>query len=167
VRLWLSLPLLALLALAQASLVPSLDVGGARADLMLVFVVGWAVVRGEGEALPLAILGGLLLDLVSTLPPGAHVVALSVVAFGTDLGHRFLRGGSNLFAAIAVVVASVVFDACLAAFAGFGADRAAWLDAMTARVLPGALYNLVLMVPALALLRAWDRRFPRPMVPEF
>jgi rod shape-determining protein MreD len=167
VTFWLSIPLLALLTAAQASLAPSLQVAEARPQLVLVVVVCWAVVRGEGEALPWAIFGGLLLDLLSSLPPGSHVIALCAVAFLADLGHRFLHGGNNLFAVAAVLLGSVAYGALLMALAGYSPRNPQTLTALTSQVLPGALYNLVLMVPALALLRAYDRRYPRPVLPEF
>jgi rod shape-determining protein MreD len=165
--LWLSVPLLALLAAMQTSLVPSLDVGAARPQLVLVFVICWAVVRGEGEALPWAIVGGALLDLLSPLPPGSHIVALCLVAFTADLGHRFLHGQSLLFAAVAVALGSLVYGALLLGFAGDLPHRAVLLGLARRQILPGAAYNLVLTVPVLLLLRAWNRRFPRPVLPEF
>ncbi|HEV3231887.1 MAG TPA: rod shape-determining protein MreD, partial [Candidatus Dormibacteraeota bacterium] len=162
-KLWLAIPMLALLTAMQTSLAPSLDIGGARPQLVLVFVICWAVVRGEAEALPWAIFGGLLLDLLSSLPTGAHLVALCLVAFGADLGHRFLHGSNLLFAVVAVLLGSVAYGGLLLLLSGYAPHRDLATAALSHQVLPGAVYNLALMFPVLALLRAFDRRFPRPL----
>jgi rod shape-determining protein MreD len=164
---WLSIPVLAAMVALQVALVPSLDIEQARPQLVLIWVVCWAVVRGRGEALPWAIVGGLLLDLLSQLPPGSHLLALSLVAFLADLGHRVMRGNTWLFAAASVVLASLVYDYFLLAILAVTGHRLDLSGAMGTLVLPSAAYNLVLMVPLLAILKAVDQRFPVPIGPEW
>src|SRR5205807_2856903 len=105
--LWVVFPWITVLAAMQTSLVPGMQVGPARPQLILVWVVSWAAVRGRGEALPWAVFGGLALDLLSQMPPGSHLLALTVVVFLADLGHHFMRGSTAMFAAAAVLAASV------------------------------------------------------------
>ena len=165
--LWLVGPLLGLMTAMQTSLVPGLEVGPARPQLILVWVVCWAVVRGRGEAMPWAIVGGGLLDLVSQTPPGAHLLALAVVTFAADLGHRFMRGSTVLFAAAAVLPASVAYGAILVAVSaatGHGVDP---VGSLALRVLPAALYNLALLIPVFYIQRGIDRRFPVSVLPEW
>ena len=100
--LWLAIPVLAVLAVMQTSMVPHIAVGAARPGLVMTWVVCWAVVRGRGEAMPWAIFGGLLLDVLSQLPFGAHLLALTAVTYVADLGHRVMQGSTALFAAAAV-----------------------------------------------------------------
>lgn len=165
--LWAVAPLLGLFTAMQTSLVGGIAVGPARPQLIVVWVVCWAVVRGRGEAMPWAILGGLLLDLVSAGPPGAHLLALALVTYAADLGHRFMQGSTILFAAVAVLAGSVAYGGVIVginALVGSGVDPAGTL---VAQVLPAAAYNLVLLVPIFYIQRRVDRRFPANVLPEW
>ena len=164
---WVAVPILGLLAAMQTSLVPGIEVGPARPQLVLVWVVCWAVVRGRGEALPWAIVGGLLLDALSQMPPGSHLLALVLVAFLADLGHRVMQGSTALFAAAAVFAASIAYGVLLMAVLQVTAHPVDIVNTVVLDLLPGAAYNLVLMVPVFVLQRAIDRRFPVSVLPEW
>jgi cell shape-determining protein MreD len=106
-----------------------------------------------------------LLDLASSLPFGAHLLALAVVAFLADLGHAFLRGSTFLFAAVATLLGTLVYGALLQLIIGGGWQQLAYVEVV--RVAPTALYNLVALVPIFYLLRGLDRRLPLPVIPEW
>lgn len=151
----------------QVSLVPALEIGPARPQLVLTWVIGWAVVRGRGEAVLWAIFAGLLLDLLSQMPLGAHLLALTAVAFMADLGHRVMHGSTALFAAVAVAAGSLGYGLILLlalTVTGHAADLA---SSVTSAILPGAAYNLALLIPIFAIQRAIDRRFPVSVLPEW
>lgn len=164
---WLALPLIAFLAVLQTSMVPAVAVGDARPQLVMTWVVCWAVVRGRGEAMPWAIFGGLLLDLLSQMPPGAHLLALSAVTFVADLGHRVMQGSTALFAAAAVFAASLVYGVILLLVMAFGGHPVDLVDSVILSFLPGSVYNLAVLVPIFVALRAFDRRFPVSVLPEW
>jgi rod shape-determining protein MreD len=164
---WLAFPALALLAVLQTSLVPRLAVGGARPQLVLVWVVCWAVVRGRGEAMSWAIVGGLLLDLLSQLPPGAHLLGLTVVAFIADLGHAVMQGSTALFAGAAVFAASLLYGIVLVLVLAATGHPLPLADTIVLKVFPGALYNLAVLVPMFLIQRAYDRRFPVSVLPSW
>ena len=67
---YLVLPLLILITLIQTTLLPIFLPGPVRPDLMLMVVVGWGVVHGDGQASLWGLVGGLLLDLFSGAPFG-------------------------------------------------------------------------------------------------
>ena len=162
---WISFPALVVLVVLQTSFVPLLDIGVARPQLVLCWVICWAVVRGRGEAISWAVFGGLLLDLVSQLPLGSHLLALLVVTFLADLGHNFLQGSTFLFAATATIIGTLLYGALLQLVAGGG-----WGELVSVeftRIAPTALYNLAAMVPIFLLLRGLDRRLPVPVIPEW
>jgi rod shape-determining protein MreD len=162
---WIAYPILALLVALQTSLVPQLAVGDAHPELVLTWVICWAVVRGRGEAVPWAIFSGLLLDLLSQQPMGAHLLALTLVAFLADLGHRVMHGSTVLFAASATLMASLVYGGILLLLAP-GARQLDLPAAFLRLVVPSAAYNLALSFPVLLILRGLDRRFPVPVAPE-
>jgi len=164
---WLAFPIVAVLAALQTSMVPRLAVGGARTQLVLVWVVCWAVVRGRGEAMSWAIFGGLLLDLLSQMPPGVHLLALTVVAFVADLGHTVMQGSPALFSGAAVFAASLLYGIVLVLVLAATGHPLPLADTIVLSVFPGAVYNLVVLVPVFLIQRAYDRRFPVSVLPAW
>jgi rod shape-determining protein MreD len=134
---------------------------------VLTWVLTWAVIRGRGEALPWAIGGGLLLDLLSQMPSGSHLLALTVVTFLADLGHRVMQGSTALFAAAAVFSGSVLYGLILLGVLELTGRHPDIPSATVLDVFPGAVYNLVALVPVFLLLRALDRRFPVSVLPAW
>jgi rod shape-determining protein MreD len=164
---WFWLPVLAVLALMQTSLVPGLRLGSAQPELVLTWVLCWAVIRGRGEALPWALVGGVMLDLLSQLPPGSHLLALTAVTYLADLGHRVMHGSTALFAAAAVFAGTLLYGLILLgilALTGAHPDVAA---STVLDILPGALYSLVVMVPIFFFQRGLDDRFPVSVLPAW
>lgn len=106
---YLVLPLLALIAIAQTTLTPLWLTGPARPDLMLMLVVGWGVVHGNGQAAVWGLGGGILLDLLSGTPFGLNAVTLGAIGLLADaLQTNFFR--SNVFIPLATIfVASLLF----------------------------------------------------------
>ena len=164
---WFWLPVLAFLAVAQTSLVPGLQVSGAQPQLVLIWVVCWAVIRGRGEALSWAIAGGLLLDLLSQMPPGSHLLALVAVTFLADLGHQVMQGSTALFAAAAVFAGSLLFGLILLGVLVATGRHPDFAGATVTGILPGALYNLAVLVPVFLIQRRLDRMFPVSVLPAW
>lgn len=82
--LYLAVPLLTLVALIQNAWLARVDILGSRPDLMLLIVLCWTIVRGAGEGLIWAFVGGLLTDLLSGGPLGTYILALLAVVFVAD-----------------------------------------------------------------------------------
>ena len=164
---WFWLPLLVVLAVAQTSLVPGLQVNGAQPELVLTWVVCWAVIRGRGEALPWAVAGGLLLDLLSQMPPGSHLLALVAVTFLADLGHQVMQGSTALFAAAAVFAGSLLYGLLLLGILVVSGRHPDVAGFTVTAVVPGALYNLAVLVPVLIAQRRLDDLFPVSVLPAW
>jgi rod shape-determining protein MreD len=114
-----------------------------------------------------AIVGGLLLDLLSQLPPGAHLLGLTVVAFIADLGHAVMQGSTALFAGAAVFAASLLYGIVLVLVLAATGHPLPLADTIVLNVFPGALYNLAVLVPMFLIQRAYDRRFPVSVLPSW
>jgi rod shape-determining protein MreD len=164
---WVAFPVVALLAILQTSLVPRLTLGAARPQLVMTWIVCWAVVRGRGEAMPWAIFGGLLLDLLSQMPPGAHLLAMTAVTFLADLGHKVMQGSTVLFAMAAVFAASLAYGIVLVGALAVSGHSVQVADTVILNVLPGAVFNLAVLIPIFLVQRALDRRFPVSVLPEW
>jgi rod shape-determining protein MreD len=164
-----------LVALAEATVLPYLRVGGVQPDLMLLVVGVWSLRRGVKEGAVWAFIGGMALDLLSAGPFTASMFALLAVSLvcgidpSTGTGRRQGQGiGDNPLALIVgAVLATLIFHATLVAALQLaqGAGRSVgWLDAGRRVIAPRIIFNLVL-IPLVYQLLGWlDRRIsPREL----
>lgn len=91
---YLSIPILAIAAILQASLLPFLTAGAGTPDFVFLLVLAWSINGTLRQNVIWAIVGGLLLDLLSIMPLGTTSLALIViVALVSGLGERVYRVG--------------------------------------------------------------------------
>jgi rod shape-determining protein MreD len=152
------------LALAQSSVGPFLIVAGVHADLVLMAVVGWTFLRGPGEGIIWALVGGLCLDLLTSGPFGLMTVALVVTSLLATLGYGRVFGGYLVLPlAFAFPLSLVYYLAYTLLLATFG--RAVdWLPVLTTIILPASLLNIAAMLALFPLLRVLHRRTGREQI---
>ncbi|MBI5302313.1 MAG: rod shape-determining protein MreD [Chloroflexi bacterium] len=151
---WVLIPLLLLVAVLQATLLPLVPVFGFTLDLALVLVIGWGLVGPAWQAAQWGFTLGLFLDLISGLPFGAHTLSLTLIGLLMSAGQLvFFR--SNLAAPpIAAVLATLIQHLIILSILAFTGQPIAW-DAFLLRVtLPTALLN-TLTLTALFLPLRW------------
>jgi rod shape-determining protein MreD len=153
---YLVVPLLIVIALAQTTLVPLLLPGSVRPDLMLMLVVGWGVVHGNGQAALWGLGGGIFLDLLSGTPFGLHSITLGVIGFLADaLQTNFFR--SNILIPMATIfVASLLYHIGQAAAMQTFGYPISWLYLLLNVVVPTTILNTVLMPFVYWILRRLD-----------
>lgn len=147
----IGIPLLAVLAALQSSLVNHLRLLDGRPDLVLLAIVSWALTGRGREAMLLGFAGGIFLDLFSEVPLGVSSTALVIVAGLASFSEGQFWGVNPLMQLAAVLVSSAIFYG-VGLLAILLAGRQ--LDLMTALsrvVLPGLFLNLVLALPAIQL----------------
>lgn len=147
----IGVPVLALLAILQSSVLSEISLIDGRPDMVLLAVVAWALTGRWREAMVLGLVGGLFLDLLSGLPLGASSITLVVVAFLVSLLEGRFWEAHFLTPFGVVLVASLLYH--VAGFValtvtGFGIDM---LTALRNVVLPSTFLNIVLALPASAL----------------
>src|ERR1700737_3978311 len=97
--------LLALGALFQSGLGPSLPLVRGRPDLVLVVVLAWSMVRGSGEGAFVGFLGGALLDSVTYAPFGVNSALLGLLGYFTGLPEvNVYRGNLPYFLGTAAII---------------------------------------------------------------
>ncbi len=101
---------LILLAGAQAGLGTVWRPLGVKPDLVLLGVVTIGLLAGPRQALWAALIGGLFLDLLSVLPIGTHMLALSLAALVTALRARFDDPGSIVVLLVLTPVAALLYN---------------------------------------------------------
>ena len=145
--------LLAVAALAQSLLGPSLPLVRGRPDAVLVVVLAWAMLRGSGEGACVGFLGGVLLDSVAYTPFGINSALFGLFGYFTGLPEvNVYRGNLPYFlgtAAIATVAYHTLYFLILQAF---GTSLPPLIETY-ATALPAALLNALLLVPTFVLCR--------------
>ncbi len=130
---------------------------GARADIVLVVILVWAYVRSPEDAIILALIGGLTLDLLSDQPTGISVLALLPAAVaGSVKGARMLDTEWLSTVALAVVV-TLAYHVVLLALLSMTGGEPPLLETLRGQALPAAVLN-ALIAPLLYLL-LWAASF--------
>jgi len=151
--------LIVLAAILQATFNPQIRILGGEPDLVFLLVLAWAARGTFREALLLAFIGGICIDLLSAAPLGLTTLALLPVIYAVDATREQLFGfGFPLvlvFAALGtVVVKTILFVG--ASIAGFSLPPVA---AFAYTILPTMVYNLVGILPTYFVVRRLARRF--------
>ncbi len=159
---YLSLALLAGIALLQTTLAPRITWLGAKPDLMLVTVVCWGLLRGPAASLPWAFVGGLMLDLLSGAPFGATALVLMLTNYLSTVGETSLLRFSFLLPVTVVAVASLVYNGLFLGLLWVLGRPVAWQAALLHVMLPAMLINTLIMPLVYFPLRRWHRRVAGP-----
>jgi rod shape-determining protein MreD len=152
VSIYLALPVLALLAVLQTSVVPRLTLWGVFPDLPLLAVVSWSLLGGARAGAGWGLAAGLALDILSGAPLGAATLGLGAAGFLAGLGEAGLsRAGALPLGA--AFLATLIYDLTFLAFRQVVGHHVAWLEALWRIILPSAVLNSALILPVLWLSR--------------
>jgi rod shape-determining protein MreD len=155
------------LALLQATAPRPLGLVGVFPNLVVLAVVLWTLRRGLEEGLRWALLGGLLMDVLSTGPIGANLLAMLVATALAALTRRLLLGESPPLMVLTLEAALAVFLLVQSAALMLSGWSLGGLHALETRMeaqLLAGLAGIALLWLPLLLLDGW---VGRPAVPEF
>ena len=130
-----------LVAILATSVMPYVKVLGVAPDLVLIFAACWALIRGQGEAMIVVPMAGLLRDLTTSDPVGTSMLALSPIVLLAVI--RDLRPVESDFLPTLVVVATASLAyavVSLTVLTAIGYD-VPWGTAMLHVALPSMLVN--------------------------
>jgi rod shape-determining protein MreD len=153
VRFVIAAGLLAVAALLQSVMGPSLPLVRGRPDLVLVVVLAWSMLRGSGEGAFVGFLGGVLLDSVTYTPFGINSALMGLIGYGIGLPQvNVYRGNLPYFvgtSAIATLAYHTLYFLVLQAL-GLGLPP---IIETYATALPAALLNALLLAPTFVVCR--------------
>jgi rod shape-determining protein MreD len=156
---WFLIPFCALIATAQATLLPLVTIAGYRVDLGLLVVVAWGLVSRPGEAAAWGLATGLFLDLASGLPFGTQALALTLVGLLMGLIQMMIFRDNILLPPTAAFIATWVYNLLvlgLLSLLGWPMD---WNEYLLRITLPTAILNTAVLplayFPLLRLHRRW------------
>src|SRR5207302_6515576 len=145
--------LLAVAALAQSVMGPSLPLVRGRPDFVLVVVLAWSMLRGSGEGAFVGFLGGVLLDSVTYTPFGINSALMGLTGYCIGLPQvNVYRGNLPYFlgtSAIATLAYHTLYFLVLQAL-GLGLPP---IVETYATAVPAALLNALLLVPTFVVCR--------------
>ncbi|PKO20653.1 MAG: rod shape-determining protein MreD [Chloroflexi bacterium HGW-Chloroflexi-1] len=154
--LYLTLTVVALAVLIQATLLTRVRVLGVSPDLLLVAVVAWSLLQGATQGFIWGFIGGLGLDLVAGMPLGTSSLALMAAS-----ASRFLAGLStnsvfagNLLLPIFIVVLATPLHGWIILLTGqLRGLRIDWITSTVRVIGPEMLLNALLVVLVYPVLR--------------
>jgi hypothetical protein len=157
---WL-IPVLFLLALIEASVLPLFRVAGLQPDLVLVTLVVMLMLRGWQETFLLIPFAAVFIGLVDAAPVGTALLALAPLVLLHELRGAHLREGGFIMSMLFVVVATIAYHLVYLGVLAATGQSGSWAMAMTHIVIPTCLLNAVVLPPiyvAIAVLSAAQRR---------
>jgi rod shape-determining protein MreD len=158
-NLYLTIPLLTVVALLQGVLFSRVSLWGARPDLMLLIVMLWAMVRSVDEGLVWGFIGGLLVDLLSGGPLGGSSLALLAAAFLA--GQPWGRGlSSSVMRLLLLAFAGALAYYLVLLIALTAGHTVAWGFSLWRVALPSTVLNVAL-APFVRPVLAWLERKTR------
>jgi rod shape-determining protein MreD len=158
---WLSLPILAIAAMLQATFMPQIRVFGGAPDLVFLCVLAWSVNAPLETAVAWSFAGGIIKDILSASPTGASTLGMLVLVFGITLIQRQIYHISLAVIAGLVLVGTLIQQVTLMLVliaSGFTINP---FENFTYVILPTMAYNLLFIWPIYWLMRRLQKRFTK------
>jgi rod shape-determining protein MreD len=153
----IALAVLLALTVIQPSVQATTRQLGFAPNLVLVFLLSWAFIRGSNEAVWVTAIGGLTLGLFSSAPLGLALLGLlPIVPFAVLRELRLLESNFLLAIPVLVVTTSLYFGIMLMGLS-FAGEAMPLSLAIRSLVVPGLLGNLLLFAPIYAITLAVGR----------
>jgi rod shape-determining protein MreD len=157
--------LVLLIAAVQTSVIPTFRVLGVHANLMLVLLLSWAMVRGLEEAMVVVPMGGLALGLMDGQLLGAAMLALIPLVLLTEIREARIIQGDFLLAVLLILLSTLAYEVIILVILRVTGETVQWWGTLSRVVVPAAIVNALLVPPVYGLL--WlgsrDLRKARPL----
>jgi len=140
-------PILILLAYIQIIIMPTIKLINGHADVLMVFIIAWAL---QEKRLPVwfpAIVGGLIISLVSAVPIFVPLVTyLCITVFARFIRNRIWQ--MPILAMLSTTLVGSLISAILTLLVlQFNGYNLPWDLTMNSVILPATLLNLMLSLP--------------------
>ncbi len=143
----IGVPLMALMALIQSTMLSQFRFLSGRPDLILLVVIGWGLAGRTTESMVFAFFGGLILDLFSALPFGTHAIALVIVAFLVSLYEGRIWEVNILMPLGITLMGSLVYHMIILAVLYLSGRQIDITFAFGRVILPSTFLNIILAIP--------------------
>jgi rod shape-determining protein MreD len=148
----IAIPILGVLLIFQSAVVSRIALLHGTADLLLLAVVAWTLQKRVDTAWHWSIIAGLLISFVSALPLGVALLGYLLVTGLTLLLRQRVWQVPILAMLVATFLGTLVTQGLALAALRLSGDPLPILQAFNLITLPSILLNLLLAIPAYALL---------------
>jgi len=152
---YLSIPVLMVVVIVQATVMPELEISGGIPDLVLLVVLAWTLMAGYERGLLWAFVGGILQDLISAAPMGTTSLALVFVTSLAALVVGQISPRNLVYPALAAVGATLVAHLVSLAVLTVAGRPLPLIATLLGITVPSMIYNAVVMIPLYRLLGAF------------
>ncbi len=161
---FLSVPILLIAAILQATFVPQIRLLNGGPDLVFLLVIAWSINAEVEESVLWAFVGGISVDLLSAAPTGTSTLGMLLVVFAiSGIGRQVYRIGFILL--IGVTLAGTLVQQLITMiilwFTGWSIN---WFADVALIVAPTMFYNLMLILPVYWFVRRVQRRVQRDIL---
>jgi rod shape-determining protein MreD len=146
-------PILALVVLLQTTIIARMQLLSGNADLMLVVLAAWALQEEVDTAWQWAVLGGLMMAFVSSLPFWATIVGYLFVVVLARLVIRRVWELPIVAMFFVTFTGTLIFQSIAYLALTLSGDSIPVTDAFSLIVLPSVLINLLIALPIHTLMR--------------
>jgi rod shape-determining protein MreD len=145
--------LFGILAIIQSTIVSTTPILQGTADLILLFIVAWALQDRVDSAWQWCFIGGIFASLYSALPFGAFIVAyLICVGITRLLRHRIWK--APFLAMLAAIFISTIVVQVISMLSRIVMGvSVSFIDMFNLILLPSLLLNLILAIPVFSIMR--------------
>jgi rod shape-determining protein MreD len=161
---YLVVPLMIAVALLQVALIPRLSVWGVFADLPLLLVLSWGLLRGWREGAIWGFVAGIFTDLFSGGPLGAATLSLMAAGALSALGRNVVFRHYLLLPPLIAFAGTVVYDIVFMLVLEVSGRNVLWLGTLARIVLPSAALNACLILFVLGLTRLLHLRLSQEAI---
>jgi rod shape-determining protein MreD len=158
---YLVVPLLVTVAILQSTLVSHFRIWGVFADLPLLVVASWSLLRGPREGLIWGFTAGVAVDIFSGAPFGAATFGLMAAGFLSGLGQSTVFRSQLFLPVLAILLATIVYDILFLLVVSISGYNVSWLDRLLHLIIPSAVLNAVLTPVVFVIMRWLNTRFGR------
>lgn len=149
---YLGIPLLALAAILNTTVMAQFRLGGGAPDLVFLLVMSWALLADVREAMLWAVIGGLMQDSLSIAPWGASSIGLVAVAFVADAAFGDVSRRNVLIPPLVAAAGTVVYHLGMLAALRFSGTSVPVSTGLSYVTFPTVIYNVILSIPVFRLI---------------
>lgn len=144
--------LFGILAIIQSTIISTIPILQGTADLILLFIVAWALQDRVDSAWQWCLIGGIFASLYSALPFGAYILAYFICVSIARLLKRRIWKAPFLAMLAAIFISTIVVQSVALISRLIMGVSISLIEVLNLILLPSLLLNLILAIPVFAIM---------------
>lgn len=144
---YLGIPVLALAAILNTTLMAELRVGGGAPDLVFLLVISWALLTDLRDGLLWAVVGGVMQDWLSVAPLGTSALGLVLVVFAADTLFGEVSRGNLLVPLVVAAAGTMIYHLAVIVVLQLEGYAIPPLTGISYVTVPAIVFNTLFILP--------------------